>query len=79
VGAVALLFSIRGTRASGGLPLTTKNILRPWTAIASPLLVAAIVTIGFVWLGAENLAGGIATRELPAEHSTAVHNLFFRH
>lgn len=78
VGAIALLFVIRRTSASG-LPRITENHLRVWTAIASPLIVAAVFVTGFVFLGAENLTGSIATRQLPVEHSTAIQNLFFRH
>jgi hypothetical protein len=78
VGVVALLFGIRQTRA-GGMPRFTVNSLHVWSAIAPPLLVAAVVTIGFVLLGAENLAGRIPTRQLPVEYSTAIQNLFFRH
>jgi uncharacterized membrane protein len=78
VGVIALLFGIRRTRA-GGRRRMTANSLRAWAAIASPLVVAAVVTIGFVLLSADNLAGGITTRQLTVEHSTAIQNLFFRH
>jgi hypothetical protein len=74
VGAIVLLFGIRRT-GTGGMPRMTKN----WAAIAPPLVLVAVVTIGFVLLGAENLAGSSASRQLPVEHSTAIQNLFFRH
>lgn len=78
VGAIALLFGIWRTR-SGGMQRFTENGFHAWAAIASPLLVAVVVMIGFVLLGADNLTGRIATREPPVEHSTAIQNLFFRH
>jgi len=77
VGAIALLFVIRGSRESG-LPRITENHLRVWTAIASPLIVAAAFVTGFVFLGAENLTGGTAARQLSVEHSAAIQTLFFR-
>jgi multisubunit Na+/H+ antiporter MnhC subunit len=78
VGAIVLLFVIGRTNSNGMLRIT-ENRLRAWAAIASPLVVAAVLTIGFVVLGAENLTGGTATRQVPVEHSTAIQNLFFRH
>lgn len=77
VGAVALLFVIRGTRESTRRRII-ENHLRVWTAIASPLIVAAVFVTGFVLLGSENLTGGTAARPLSVEHSTAVQTLFFR-
>jgi hypothetical protein len=78
VGAVALLFVIRGTREST-LRRITENHLRVWMAIASPLIVAAVFVTGFVFLGAENLTGGPPAWQMSVEHSTAIQNLFFRH
>ena len=77
-GVIVLLFGIRRTRA-GGMPRITEDSLHVWAAIAPPLLVAAVVAIGFVLLSAENLTGGSVIRQLPVEHSTAIQNLFFRH
>lgn len=78
VGALSLLFVIGRTNASGLRRNKGRN-LPVWAATASPLVVAAVVVMGLALLGAENLAGGIATRHLPIDHATATQDLYFRH
>jgi hypothetical protein len=76
--AAALRFVARTTRAYA-LPKIPHGKLHVWATIASPLALAAIVIVGLILLGAENLTGRMANRQLPLEHSTAIQNLLLRH
>jgi len=76
MGALGLLFAIMRGRGVN-MPRIVAARLDVWAAIASPLLVAVVVVIGLVVLGAENLAGGAATGRYPGDHTTAIQNLFF--
>lgn len=46
--------------------------------LAAPLIVAAIVAIGLIWLSIANLDGSVAARQVKPAHSSAIHRLFFR-
>jgi hypothetical protein len=50
-----------------------------WATIASPFIVAVVVTLGLAVLGVENLVGGVVTHEFPIDHSTVIQKLFFGH
>ncbi len=78
VGTLGLLFVVRRTKASF-MPRIAEDRLPIWVTIASPLIVAIVVTLGLAFLGAENLAGGAINRDFQVDHSTVIQNLFFRH
>lgn len=78
VGGLGLLFSIWWTKGNF-MPRSTEDRWRVWATIASPLIVAVVITLGLAVLGAENLAGGVVKRDFQVDHSTVIQNLFFRH
>jgi hypothetical protein len=80
--AATLLFSLIGRRAKtlGAMKLSgnRENRLLVWAIMAPPLFLAAIIVMGLVLLSARNLTGGSSIEQASTDHSTAIHNLFFR-
>jgi len=46
-------------------------------SIAAPLVVAAVVVTGFLWLSVHVADGAVAARQLRTEHAAAIQRLFF--
>jgi hypothetical protein len=78
VGALALAFASWRTKTNF-IPKNTGDRWHVWATIASPFVVAVVVTLGLAVLGADNLAGGVIIHEFPIDHATAIQNLFFGH
>lgn len=77
-GVVGVAFVIGRTKVNAVLKIRDR-VLPHWMTVASPLVVAITVLAGLIFLSAQNLAGTPFAHQRDVWHSTAVHELFFRH
>jgi hypothetical protein len=51
---------------------------KTFASFAAPLILAAIVVTGLIWLAIANLDGSAVVRQFDLEHSSAIQKLLFR-